>query len=284
MRRFLGIIVALALAFSTLCTTSCTSTKYAEPAKIDDIRLRSDKIVHAAGELWGFDADGVWRSFFGSNSVEALEECGRYFGERGGIVELDFNFTSDGELVCIHDWSPEYIEGIEYGVALSYDEFMSSEIYWNFTPLDLGYVASFLRANPEIYIVTDIKTDNIAGVRKIAETCPELKDRFIIQIYSAAEYDMVRELGFSNVIYTLYMLPWHEKVDTDALVKFEKSHPLVGFTFPAELCEIEGFLDGMLESGVPLYVHTVNDATEAKAYIDRGITGIYTDYARIEVN
>ena len=183
MRRFIGIIVVLALAISVI--SACTSPKYTEPAHLDDIRAKSEKIVHAAGELWGFDKDGVWRSFFGSNSVEALEECARSFGESGGLVELDFNFTSDGELVCIHDWSPEYIDGIEYGIALSYDEFMSSEIYWNFTPLDLSYVASFLRANPEIYIVTDIKTDNVAGAEKIAADYPDLKDRFIIQIYSA---------------------------------------------------------------------------------------------------
>ncbi len=281
MRRFIGIIVVLALA---VCALSCTSPKHAESADLDDIRAKSEKIVHAAGELWGFDADGVWRSFFGSNSVEALEECGKYFGERGGLVELDFNFTSDGELVCIHDWSPEYIEGVEYGVALSYDEFLSSEIYWNFTPLDLAYVASFMREHPEIYIVTDIKTDNVAGAKKIAETCPDLVDRFIIQIYSESEYDAVRKLGFDNVIYTLYMLPWHEKVDTDALVEFEKSHPLVGFTFPAELCDIDGFLDGIRKAEIPLYVHTINDADEAKAYLERGITGVYTDYLEIEVN
>ena len=93
----------------------------------------------------------------------------------------------------------------------------------------------------------------------------------------------MRECGFDNVIYTLYMLPWHEKTDTAALVKFERSHPLVGFTFPAELCEINGFLEGMKEAGVPLYVHTINDADEAKSYIERGITGIYTDYVGIEV-
>ncbi|MBP3367794.1 MAG: hypothetical protein J6L71_00020 [Clostridia bacterium] len=278
MRRIIGIIAALVFTL-----TACTSPKYREPERSDDIRAKSDKIVHAAGELWGFDADGVWRSFFGSNSVEALEECGKYFGERGGLVELDFNFTSDGELVCIHNWSPEYIEGIEFDVALSYDEFMSSEIYWNFTPLDLTYVASFLRAHPEIYIVTDIKVDNVTGCAKIAETCPDLMDRFVIQIYSEGEYDEVRKLGFDNVIYTLYMLPWHEKVDTASLVEFESSHPLVGFTFPAELCEIDGFLEGIRKAEIPLYVHTINDADEARSYIERGITGVYTDYLEIEV-
>lgn len=279
MRRIIGIIAALVFTL-----TACTSPKYGEPERSDDIRAKSDKIVHAAGELWGFDADGVWRSFFGSNSVEALEECGKYFGERGGLVELDFNFTSDGELVCIHNWSPEYIEGIEFDVALSYDEFMSSEIYWNFTPLDLTYVASFLREHPEIYIVTDIKVDNVTGCAKIAETCPDLMDRFVIQIYSELEYDEVRKLGFDNVIYTLYMLPWHEKVDTASLVEFERSHPLVGFTFPAELCDIDGFLEGIREAEIPLYVHTINDADEARSYTKRGITGVYTDYLDIEVD
>lgn len=281
MRRFIGIFVLLALA---LCiSTSCTQERYTESAHLDDIREKSEKIVHAAGELWGFDRDGVWRSFFGSNSVEGLEECARVFGERGGLIELDFNFTSDGELVCIHDWSPEYIEGVEYGISLSYDEFMSSEIYWNYTPLDLSYVASYLRENPEIYIVTDIKTDNVAGAKRIAEDYPELADRFIIQIYSAEEYDAVRECGFDNIIYTLYMLPWNEKTDTAALVKFERDHPLIGFTFPAELSDIDGFLEGISKAGVPLYVHTVNDADEARSYLERGITGIYTDYAGIEV-
>ena len=279
MRRFIEFIALVLLLTSAI---GCDKG-YTESENASRIREKSDVIVHAAGEMWGFDADGVWRSFLGSNSVEAIEECARNFGEDGGIIELDFNFTSDGELVCIHDWSPEYIEGIEMDVALSYDEFMSSEIFWNYTPADLSYVASFLREHPEIYIVTDIKTDNVRGVEKIAEDCPDLLDRFIIQIYSEDEYAPVRECGFDNVIYTLYMLPWHEKVDTVALAKFEKSHPLVGFTFPAELCDIDGFLVGMLETGVPLYVHTVNDATEALTYYARGIDGIYTDYVSISV-
>ena len=261
--------------------TGC-GTGYTESENAQHIRERASRIVHAAGEMWGFDADGVWRSFFGSNSVEAIEECARIFGESGGLIELDFNFTSDGELVCIHDWSPEYIEDTEMGVALSYDEFMSSEIFWNYTPADLSYVASFLAEHPEIYIVTDIKTDNVEGARRIAEICPDLLHRFIIQIYSSDEYAPVCELGFDNVIYTLYMLPWHEKVDTKALSDFAKEHPLVGFTFPAELCDVEGFLDGMLTCGVPLYVHTINDADEAKKYYDLGISGVYTDYAGLK--
>ncbi len=276
MKKFFGIIIVFTLIFPLVF--SCTAaSEYAPSEDAEEILSSSEYVVHAGGELWGIDADGVYRSFFGSNSAEGLMRCAEVFEGRGA-VELDFNFTSDGELVCIHDWSPEYIEGVEAGVPLSYDEFIGSRIFWNFTPIDLGDVKRFLDSYPEIYIVTDIKTDNLAGAEKIAEACPEYLDRFIIQIYGESEYDGIRALGFDNVIYTLYMLPWEEKTDTEALSEFAEGHPLVGFTFPAELCDIDGFLEGMLSSGVPLYVHTVNDKSEQKKYLKLGISGIYTDF------
>ncbi len=239
-------------------------------------------IIHGAGVLEGIDPDGNLREFFGSNSVEALEKCGEFYADGSGLIELDFNFTSDGELVCIHNWSPEYISGIPMGVPLSHEEFLASEIFWNYTPLDLDYLGDFLRRNPSILVVTDIKDENIRGAKKIAEDCPDLLDRFIIQIYSESEYDAVRECGFDKIIYTLYMLPWADKTDTDALAEFARSHHLFAYTFPAELCEIDGFLDSMKKFGVPLFVHTLNDTTEIASYLERGISGIYTDYLRAD--
>ena len=33
----------------------------------------------------------------------------------------------------------------------------------------------------------------------------------------------------------------------------------------------------MLQSGIPLYIHTVNDPAEMESYLALGITGFYTD-------
>jgi len=233
-----------------------------------------DTIVHAAGELWGYDTQGTWRSFLGSNSLEGLENC----AEQGvRAVELDFNFTSDGKLVGIHNWSPEYADNIEMGVPLTYDEFMDSEIFWNFTPIDTSDVCDFLKNNEDTYIVTDIKDRFFEALSVIMSDCGEYADRIIVQIYETEQYDEVRRLGFDNVILTLYMLPWEEKTDADFLIEFEKDHPLVAFTFAASLCDEKEFLDAMLASDVPLFIHTVNGAEERQKYLDMGIDGIYTD-------
>ena len=116
------------------------------------------------------------------------------------------------------------------------------------------------------------------GLTVIAETCPDMKDRFIVQIYDKSEYDAVCDLGFSYILFTLYRLTWMEKTDWISLSDYSHTHPLVGFTFSSELCDVNGFVEGMLLSGVPLYIHTVNDDEER--FFAMGISGIYTDYAQ----
>lgn len=247
---------------------------YTDTAEVESVREAMRYIIHAAGRLTGVDRDGVTRTYDGSNSLEGMRQCIEAGCE---VVELDFNFTSDGYLACIHDWYTEYADEITNNVPLTLEEFLDCRIYRNFTPIWLGDVVELLRENDGLYIVTDIKDDNIAGITAIAEYAPDLKDRFIVQIYSEDEYDAVRELGFEYVIYTLYRLDWSPKVDWRSLGEFAGTHPLVGFTFSYELCSVDGYVDGMLSSGTPLYIHTVNGDTEQQPYFDMGITGIYTD-------
>lgn len=266
-----------------LCMPSCGNAdaadtvmypEYTNPEEVAEIREDMRYIIHAAGRLTGVDSGGVTRTYDGSNSLDGLQQCVDAGCE---VIEIDFNFTSDGYLACIHDWYTEYADTIENNVPLTLEEFLDSRIYGNFTPIWLGDITDFLRENDGTYIVTDIKDDNIAGLSAIAEYAPDLKNRFIAQIYSEDEYDAVRELGFEYVIYTLYRLDWAPKVNYKALGEFAKTHPLVGFTFSYELCSVNGYVEGMLQSGTPLYIHTVNGDSERQPYFDMGITGIYTD-------
>ncbi len=270
MKKKLTILFFLIIAVVSTLLISCSS--YGAPK----ISLSFEKIVHAGGELWGIDSQGTNRSFLGSNSLEGLENCVK---NGYNAIELDFSFTSDGHLVCIHDWNSEYIDTIENGTPLSYDEFMSSKIFWNFTPLDIETVGKFMQENPQVYIITDIKEQFSEAVSAIAEALPELKSRFVIQIYADDEYDVAHDAGYGNIIYSLYRLDWASKTDTQALVKFSRSHPLIGFTFSYELCDIKNYVSGMSKAGVPLYVHTVNDPTEIQKYHSAGIHGVYTDKA-----
>ncbi len=247
---------------------------YSNPAEAAHIRENMKYIIHAAGTLTGTDLDGSTRSYDGSNSFEGMMQC---VNAGANVVEIDFNFTSDGKLACIHDWYHQYADEITDNVPLTLEEFRNARIYRNFTPLCLDDIVEFLYYYPDLYIVTDIKDDNLAGLVTIAEEYPDFKNRFLVQTYDESEYDAVRELGFEYVVFTLYRLDWNSKTDWRALGKFAKSHPLIGFTFSYELCDVRGYVEGMKKSGVPLFIHTVNGDEEQQKYFDMGIAGIYTD-------
>lgn len=274
-------ICAFTAAVLTLGMISCGQTvpeplypDYTNPEEAAAIRKDMQYIIHAAGRLTGVDNDGNTRTYDGSNSLEGLQQCADAGCE---VIEIDFNFTSDGYLACIHDWYTEYADEITNNVPLTLDEFLECKIYRNFTPVWLGDIVDFLRENEGTYIVTDIKDDNLAGAAAIAEFAPDLKNRFIVQIYDESEYDAIRALGFEYIVYTLYRLDWAPKVDWKALGEFSKTHPLIGFTFSYELCSVNGYVEGMQKSGTPLYIHTVNGDEEQQMYFTMGITGIYTD-------
>ncbi len=277
--RILGVAAAcmlLAVGMSS-CSDSTEESRYPEytnPEEVATIREDMRYIIHAAGRLTGVDKEGTTRTYDGSNSLEGLRQCAEAGCE---VIEIDFNFTADGQLACIHDWYTEYADEITDNVPLTLEEFLNCKIYRNFTPIWLGDIVDFLREHDGTYIVTDIKDDNIAGITAIAEYCPDLKNRFIVQIYNEDEYDAVRELGFEYIVYTLYRLDWAPKVNWKALGSFAQTHPLIGYTFSYELCSVDGYVEGMLQSGVPLYIHTVNGEEEQQPYFDMGITGIYTD-------
>ncbi|MBQ3592188.1 MAG: hypothetical protein II979_09615, partial [Clostridia bacterium] len=103
-----------------------TSAYAAEPLPDTHAMLQEDirYITHAAGRIDGMD---------GSNSLEALEGA---YAAGCRYVEMDFQFTADGELACIHDWYRQYTSAIpEDGTALTLAEFQACRIYDTYTPL-----------------------------------------------------------------------------------------------------------------------------------------------------
>lgn len=234
--------------------------------------LRTERIIHAGGILWGRDEDGNYTPFAGSNSLEGLEQC---LDAGLTTVELDFCFTADGCLACIHDWSPDFVENVTMNEPMTAKDFKNSRIYGNFTPILLDDAADFLREHEEMTIVTDIKENFPEAVRLIAET--GLTDRFAVQIYREDEYEIAREYGFEQIIYTLYKLDWRDKTDTKAIANFAETHDLAAIAFDKELCKLSGFVDELNEIGIPLYVYTVNGEAEEEKYLEMGISGVYTD-------
>ena len=225
-----------------------------------------DYIVHAGG------------AYQGLTSTNSLEAATAAYDAGMRYIELDFSLTSDGEPVCLHDWNTAVLPGYtDEAFPLSLEEFTDAAIYGQLTPLTLDALADFVSSRGDVFIITDTKDDNLTVLGILAERYPELLPQFLPQIYDEAELPAVQALGFEYVIYTLYATDWDTKLDAERVAAFAAENGIWCITFPYELTEIEGYVDALLQSGVPLYTHTLNEPEEIAAQLALGITGVYVD-------
>lgn len=248
------------------CAASMVSTAHHSFQKITLTELPKT-IIHAGGEI-----DGV----LGSNSLEALEAT----YEKGyRVIEMDLVLSSDGQPVCLHDWSGYYSYQLT-NTPITEAEFDKVILFGKYTSMTLDRLAKWMELRGDVYIVTDIKENNVEALRIIAKRHPEIVSRIIPQIYQYEEYVLVRSMGYSNIILTLYQLPtYSDKANAEFNAEFAKSRGLLAVTADATLAK-DCFVETFVSSGVPLYLHTVNDEAEQNAFFDAGVTGVYTDYAK----
>ncbi len=225
-------------------------------------------ILHAGGTV-----DGKT----GTNSQEAMDIS---YILNAQYLEVDFRWSSDDQLVCLNDWNVRYSSSIEDHVPLSLSEFKQIRILDEYTPMTLDLLIDWLKDHPGVRIITDVKEDNIEGLTLLAQTYPDMMDRFIPQIYYYSEYDAVAELGFQDIILTLYHMTWAEKTNASEVAEFAKAHKLWAITFGAELADTmpASYIATLKSAGTQLLIHTVNDESEITNYLQMGIDGIYRDY------
>lgn len=250
------------------CFLQSTETDSDEINRIRD-RIREEQcIIHAGGYI--SNDDGVFYTY--TNSKDALLNC---YAKGNKISEIDFRISSDNCLVCTHEWNMMYKDGISIGnEPVTKDEFLECCTWGGFTSMWLGDLVDFLEEHSDFLFVTDIKDDNFTACRIIADFCPEWKDNFIIQIYHPHEYNIIRRLGFKNIIFTLYAASEKER-DLNNLLKFANNNELVGFTYWHYWTDI--YLEPFLQAGYDSYIHTVNDPAQRTTFLNSGVAAIYTD-------
>lgn len=214
-------------------------------------------IMHGGGDIEG--------EYAVSNSLNAINESVR----RGNyMIELDFSWTSDGKMVCAH----------EVADGTTHEEFMSQTLKGDLLPMDLDTVISFLRSHPEVHIVPDFKTDNVEGLRYIAENASDILDRFVPYVTHLSEYDEIHEMGFPNLILTTYQMTGGEKKEVSKNVRFAAEHDFVAIFVPYEFTGLcEQYLSTARKENVPLLLATVNSAITMETYVQKGADGFFTN-------
>lgn len=125
------------------------------------------RVAHAGGAACGLTY---------ANSREALDTA---YARGFRHIELDFSWTSDGDLVLLHDWEfAKAFLGTD-GKPLAAAAFRSLRMPCGMTPMALDGLADWSEAHPDAFIITDIKEDNLAGLALLARRHPSMVARVI---------------------------------------------------------------------------------------------------------
>ena len=191
------------------------------------------------------------------------------------------------EVVLRHDWRAGWQEGVSETSIPTLEEFLETPVLGEYTPLSFQDLLLLMEEYPDVCIITDTKfteaevvTAQFTAMLSFAKAAAPTYyfDPFVIQVYDELMFKVVDGLHhFPHYIYTLYATGFAGTEDA--------------FREAASFCADNGFLGLTLwdywwreayapiarELGVAVYVHTVNDAQEARELLDQGVSGIYTD-------
>ena len=248
---------------------------YPRPVSCDILQMRclmekDGHIIHAGGFL----GEGENRVSY-TNSMEALVNL---YKNGNRFCEVDLRETSDGVLICGHADEQEEIYGTGLPLETTAEEFLDSSIFGQYTPMSLTDLAVFMKAHPDLWVITDVKSDNIRVCERIAQDYPELMDQFLVQIQLPEEYETISTLGFRFILYPIFKTPDAQR-GVLKLRFFADSHPLValivpnGYYFPDWKLALASHI-----VQVPIVVHTLNDPWEIDYYLSHELAiAVYTD-------
>ena len=230
----------------------------------------------------------------GAVGGEAVLNCLEGFEENYAagvrVFEVDLRMTSDGHVVLRHDWRGQLQDGVSETSIPTLEEFLSKPINGKYTPLSFRDLLLLMERYPDVCIVTDTKFVNEEEVtRQFGAMLSDayetgltyLFGRMVIQVYNTMMFTVVDSLHhFPYYIFTLYNSDFDGTKDgLRRKAEYCREHGIMGITM-SEAWWSSGhpdYLSAVDEYGICLYLHTVNGADEAKAYLAAGVSGIYTD-------
>lgn len=218
-----------------------------------------DFAAHAGGSIHGISY---------TNSLEALNNS---YDKGFRTFEIDMMRTTDGHLILAHDYNwalPLFINKVG---PLTYKQFKDSKAVYNLTLLDIHGLIDWMKDHPDTFIILD-KLD-LEGYKYLAMTYPEYLERFIPQAFKIEEVPIIKAMGYSKILLTLYQVQYTES----QIIGFMSNPDLYGITI-----SYESFLKYKTvkknASKTRLYVHTVNEIGQYFTVHNAGVYGIITDY------
>lgn len=221
----------------------------------------------------------------GLNCLEGFLE---HYNEGVRVFEVDLRLTSDGYAVLRHDWLAGVQSGVDQTHIPTLEEFLSKPIHGKYTPLSFRDLLMLMADYPDICVITDTKLmDNEAVTEQFRSMVRDaqklgmsyLFDRVIVQVYSPEHYTIVEGVHhFPHYIYTLYQDYFGQNEESfQNKVNFCVEQHIMGLTLNVDVWKPD-YIKISNEGKINVYLHTVNDPTQAKMLLNDGVKAVYTDF------
>lgn len=205
-----------------------------------------------------------------SNSLEAFEQS---YAKGFRAFEADIMLTEEGEAVLAHS-------------AREWEAYSTWPELAGYTTLQFTDLCALMQKYPDIWVITDTKNTDADGIRREFEAmtaaarsvgAEKVLERVVVQLYHEEMYEVVEEVyPFSNYIFTLYQRWDGDMEEFAGICDWCEEHGVKTVTMWYYLMTGD-VVDMAGAHGLDVYVHTVNDLSQAQALLDMGGKGIYTD-------
>lgn len=218
-----------------------------------------------------------------TNSLDAFEEN---YNNGARYFEIDVSITKDNQLVLWHDWgySPNGVYNLDN--IPTKQEFLEIDSLGKYQPLAVEDLRYILKRYNDVYFITDTKEQSLELVRQQFEYMVTLfldeeLEHFIPQFYTEEMYFEIDSIyHFMSYIFTVYQI-W-EGVTDDVIdyCRFCINNNIDYLTMPYTVYDLHGdkVIDITNDYNVKVWLHTVNDISDARWYFSNGVRGIYTDF------
>lgn len=205
------------------------------------------------------------------------------------LFEVDLSRTSDGIWVCRHSWKESLGQWNENDQrVLTYEEFISSSIYGQYTPMSFVDLLLLLKQYPDAYVMVDSKQYSVRSYQKTVEDYAELLEeaqnagaekemnKLIPEIYNQSMFSGIKLIyDFPAYIFSL----WKEytKQEIEEIADFSKEKGILAAAVYSDYWteEIQDIFD---RRKIHVFVYTVNDIKDARNYLKQGVQGICSDF------
>ena len=253
-------VILIILYLSALLLSSCAK---------EDNWSKATIISHACG---GIDKHSY------TNSAEALDLS---ISEGFYAIEIDFRYTSDGTLICAHDW-----EDLGLEVVPSLEDFMKFKINDLYTPLTAEQALEKL-VNTGISLVVDTKEDDAVKVYKEIDTIlssikngEKYKEFLIPQIYYKEDFSAIKGVyDYKNYIFSVYKLKLTKDKQFEDIAQFCKDNGITTLTVPKKKVTDER-IKIIKDKGLRIATHTVNSKKDRESFTEMGVDILYSDFLK----